>query len=327
MPEVDRGPAVLVVTRVDDFTADLVIKELNERRVPVVRLDPGEFPAGVTLNAVLGETGLGGSLRTTTRRIGLDRVRSVYWRRPSAYSSVKALSEPHADWSADQARYGLGGVLGALTGAHYVNHPWRNRDAEYKPAQLATAVQCGLAVPPTLLTNDPERARQFASDYGPAVYKPVRNTDHLGGDSRARTVWVEEVDPSDINKGVASTVHLFQQCVDKVADVRLTVVGNLLFAVRIDGAPCLDWRRNYDALSYTLIETPSKVADAVRAYLAAFGLVFGAFDFGLDHHGRWWMYECNPNGQWAWFPDPITEQIAVALADQLAHAGRRHERS
>ncbi|MFI6691864.1 ATP-grasp ribosomal peptide maturase [Streptomyces sp. NPDC050433] len=303
MPEADCEPTVLVVTKVDDFTADLVIEKLNERHVAVARLDPGEFPAGVTLNAVLGETGLSGSARTATRRIRLDRVRSVYWRRPGTYSGAKEMSAHHAGWCADQARYGLGGVLGALPGAHYVNHPWRNRDAEHKPAQLATAARCGLSVPPTLLTNDRGRARQFATEYGPVFYKPVWNSDHLTDDGRARTVWVEEVSPSEIDAGVASTVHLFQQRVDKVADVRLTVVGNQLFAVRIDGAPGLDWRRDYESLSYTLIDTPTEVAGGVRAYLAAFGLVFGAFDFGLDRVGRWWMYECNPNGQWAWFPD------------------------
>lgn len=328
MPEVGHGPAVvLVVTKVDDFTADLVIKKLNERQVPVVRLDPGEFPDSVTVNAVLGQTGLGGSVRTMTRRLDLERVRSVYWRRPNAYSGGTEFSERHAGWCSDQARYGLGGVLGALPGAHYVNHPWRNRDAEHKPAQLAAAVPCGLAVPPTLLTNDTEQARQFATDYGPVVYKPVRNTDHLGEDSRAHTVWVEEVAPSDLSTGVTSTVHLFQQRVNKVADVRLTVVGDQFFAVRIDGAPGLDWRRNYDALTYSLIETPPRIADGVRACLEEFRLVFGAFDFGLDHLGRWWMYECNPNGQWAWFPDPITERIAVALADRLQCAGGRYERS
>jgi hypothetical protein len=121
-------------------------------------------------------------------------------------------------------------------------------------------------------------------------------------------------------------MHLFQQRVDKVADVRLTAVGEHLFAVRIDGAQGLDWRRDYDALSYTLIETPPEVANGVRAYLDAFGLVFAAFDFGLDVQGRHWFYECNPNGQWAWFPDEITEQITAALADQLQYQGPRYDR-
>ncbi|MEV8389652.1 MULTISPECIES: ATP-grasp ribosomal peptide maturase [unclassified Streptomyces] len=318
-------PTVLVVSAADDVTADLVIQKLNARAVPVVRLDPGDFPSTVNVNAALDVGGLGGSMRTATRTVDLGRVRSVYWRRPSAYSAPEGMSEQDARWCLDQARYGLGGILGALPGAHYVNHPWRNRDAEYKPAQLATAARCGLAVPPTLITNDTERARQFAKKHGPVVYKPVRNTDYRGAGTRALTVWVDEVSPSDIGLGVARTIHLFQKRVDKTADVRLTAVDRRLFAVRIDGAPGLDWRRDYDALSYTLIETPPEVADGVRAYLDAFRLVFGAFDFGLDHQGRWWVYECNPNGQWAWFPDPVTEQIATALADQLQYSGKRHD--
>ncbi|WP_043267593.1 hypothetical protein [Streptomyces sp. CT34] len=48
------------------------------------------------------------------------------------------------------------------------------------------------------------------------------------------------------------------------------------------GSPGLDWRRHYDALSYSLIDTPARLAKGVRAYLDAFGLVFDAFDFGLD---------------------------------------------
>ncbi|MFE1960089.1 ATP-grasp ribosomal peptide maturase [Streptomyces sp. NPDC059479] len=318
-------PSVLVVSAVDDVTADLVIQKLNARAVPVVRLDPGDFPATVVVNAALDVDGLGGSVRTATRTVGLGRVRSVYWRRPSAYAATEGLAEQDARWCLDQARYGLGGVLGALPGARYVNHPWRNRDAEYKPAQLATATRCGLTIPPTLVTNDVERARQFARDHGPVVYKPVRNSDYLGQDADGLTVWVEEVSPSDIGAGVAHTIHLFQERVNKVADVRLTVVDDALFAVRIDGASGLDWRRDYNALSYTLIETPPEVAKGVRAYLDAFGLVFGAFDFGLDDRGRWWMYECNPNGQWAWFPDPITDRIAVALADQLHYSGKCHD--
>lgn len=318
------GQPVLVVTRLDDPTADVVIEELHARRVPVVRLDPGDFPATVTLNASFGRSGLGGQLRTASRVVDLSGVRSVYWRRPSPYRRSVDAPEQVAHWAVEQARFGLDGVLAALPGAHFVNHPRRNRDAEYKPAQLAVAARCGLAVPATLVTNDVAEARRFAREHGPVVYKPLRGTDFAGPDGRAHTVWVDEVAPDDIGHGVAQAPHMFQQKVDKIADVRLTVVGPEVFAVRIDGAPRLDWRRDYDALSYRLIGTPADVASGVRAFLDAFGLVFGAFDFGLGRDGRWWMYECNPNGQWAWFPQTITLRIAAAIADQLQNTGETH---
>ncbi|MFJ2264270.1 ATP-grasp ribosomal peptide maturase [Streptomyces sp. NPDC087844] len=313
---------VLVVTQLDDATADGVIEELNRRSVPVVRLDPGDFPAAVTVDARVGDVGLTGGVRTTTRAVALDRVRSVYWRRPGPYNAPNGLAGQDARWCVDQARYGLGGLLAALPGTHYVNHPWRNRDAEYKPAQLAAAARCGLRVPPTLLTNDPERARQFTDEYGPTVYKPLHNTDYSDPDGHALTVWVEEVEPHALGAGVAQTMHLFQQRVDKTADIRLTAVGDRLFPVRIDGSSGLDWRRRYDDLTYTLIDTPSDVASGVRTYLDAFGLTYGAFDFGLGPDGCWWWYECNPNGQYAWFPDPVTSRITAAIVDELQHPHR-----
>ncbi|GHJ36627.1 ATP-grasp ribosomal peptide maturase [Streptomyces sp. TS71-3] len=308
---------VLVVTRLDDATADVVIEELGRRGVPVVRLDPAEFPGSVTVAACVNGSGLTGEVRTATRVAALDRVRSVYWRRPGPYTAPPGLQDQDARWCVDQSRYGLGGVLTTLPGAHYVNHPWRNRAAEYKPAQLSMAARCGLRVPPTLLTNDVAQARRFIREHGPAVYKPLYNTEYANPRGHGLTIWVEDVAAEDLDDGVGHTMHLFQQRVDKVADIRLTAVGELLFAVRIDGSPGLDWRRHYDDLAYRLVDTPPDVARGVQGYLTEFGLTCGAFDFGLDATGAWHWYECNPNGQFAWFPDSITRQITAAIADRL----------
>lgn len=317
---------MLVVTRLDDATADVVIDELCRRSVPVVRLDPGDFPEKVLVAARVDGRRLTGEVRTESRELALGTVRSVYWRRPRPYSTPEGLDGQDADWCVQQARHGLGGILTSLPGAHYVNHPWRNRAAEYKPAQLTAAARHGLCVPPTLVTNAPERARQFIRDHGPAVYKPLYNSDYTDPGGQGLTVWVEEVDLAALDAGVGHTMHLFQSRVEKIADVRLTVVGRRLFAVRIDGSPGLDWRRHYDDLHYSLIDTPPEVADGVREYLDTFGLTYGAFDFGLDAAGRWHWYECNPNGQFAWFPDSITGLITEALADQLQHPDRRDHR-
>ncbi|MGW1143765.1 ATP-grasp ribosomal peptide maturase [Streptomyces sp. NPDC002454] len=309
------------MSQVDDPTADSVIDELNRRRIPVVRLDPGDFPERVAVRAQLGPDGLRGDIRTTTRVADLERIRSVYWRRPRPYAAPVGLSEQDARWCREEARYGLGGVLATLRGAHYVNHPWRNRDAEYKPAQLAAASNCGFDVPSTLLTNDPRSAGAFVRRHQSVVYKPLRSTDYQDSEGRALTVWVEEVEPTSMGSGVSHTVHLFQKRVHAVADLRVTVVGQEVFTVRIEGSPGLDWRRHYGELSYRSIDTPGHLAHRVRTYMESFGLVFGAFDFGVDRDGRAWFYECNPNGQFAWFPEPITQRIVSAIADRLQYAG------
>ncbi|MFJ6621432.1 hypothetical protein ACIQOW_28140 [Kitasatospora sp. NPDC091335] len=80
----DRQPAVLVLTCAYDPTADLVLRILAERQVPVVRVDPGaDLHRGAALTARYTAGGRRGILTTASRALDLGRVRSVWHRRPS----------------------------------------------------------------------------------------------------------------------------------------------------------------------------------------------------------------------------------------------------
>lgn len=311
--------AVLMVTEPDDPTADLVLTELFARGVPVVRADPGDFPAQLRLSARLDQPrGWSGELATATRQADLAAIRSVYWRRPRPYA-FPGLEGQDKQFAVAQARYGLGGVLAALPGALYVNHPLRALyAAEFKPLQLATAKELGFIVPPTLITADPQAARDFIKEVGAAVYKPLRLTPYQV-DGRDASIWVEPVTAEQIDDRVMATAHLFQAEVHKVADVRVTVIGpDREFCVRIDSnGGLLDWRKDYAALSYSVIDPPDGVSEALHAYLDRFGLVFGCFDFALDEENRWHWLECNPNGQWAWMVEPTGLPMIEAFADVL----------
>ncbi len=52
----------------------------------------------------------------------------------------------------------------------WINHPSKDAAANYKPVQLAAAARCGLDVPRSVITSDPEHARMFMGD-DTAVYK------------------------------------------------------------------------------------------------------------------------------------------------------------
>lgn len=307
---------VLVVTNLEDPTADLVIAELHDRSVPVVRLDSGDFPATVSCSAYIGgdTARWGGSVATPTRVAELGHVRALYYRRPSGFA-FPHLDPQHARFAIAQARYGLGGVIASLPDCLYVNHPNRIGDAEFKPAGLAAATACGFTVPPTLITNRPDEARAFVEEHGPVIFKPLSAPLYLV-DGKSQTVPVTEVDVDELDERVAGTMHLFQARIDKVADVRVTVIGNRTFAVRID-SDLLDWRTDYSTHTYTPVNPPPDVERALFAYLRRFGLVFGAFDFALSASGEWTFIECNPSGQWAWMEPPTGLPMTAALADLL----------
>ncbi|MEW2806722.1 ATP-grasp ribosomal peptide maturase [Streptomyces massasporeus] len=305
---------VLVVTSLHDPTADVVIGELHGRGVPVVRLDSGDFPATLSVEAEITEHGLGGRLLTPSRTADLANVRSMYYRRPTGFA-FPHLDEQDSRFAVTQARYGLGGVLASLPGCLYVNHPHGIGDAEFKPSGLATAVDAGFLVPPTLVTSSPDAAREFIKARGPVIYKPLWNPVYRV-DGVSSAIRVAEVTADDIDDNVAGAAHLFQERVPKVADVRVTVIGRHAFCVRIDSG-LLDWRTDYSRLTYTPVEAPPGIRPAIHRYMNRFRLVFGAFDFAVGEDGRWWFLECNPSGQWHWLEDATGLPMCAALADLL----------
>lgn len=310
---------MLVVTCLNDPTADVVISELHDRGVPVVRFDSADFPHALSVAATITTQGLDGTLSTPTRTAELSQARALYYRRPSGFA-YPHLDEQDARFAITQARYGLGGVLASLPGCLYVNHPHRIGDAEFKPAGLTAAAAVGFQVPPTLITTEPDAARAFIKRYGSTIYKPFATPAYFV-DGVSNTVQVAEVELDDIDATVAGTTHLFQQKVDKTADVRVTVIGSEVFAVRID-SDLLDWRTDYSQLRYTPVTPPPGITDALYAYLARFHLVFGAFDFAVDRTGTWWFLECNPSGQWYWLEPETGLPMLAAMADLLERKPR-----
>ncbi|MCK8680931.1 ATP-grasp ribosomal peptide maturase [Streptomyces lichenis] len=318
---------VLVITALEDVTADYVIAVLNERGVPVVRVDPVDIGHGLIFDARIsaGAPVWSGRLVTGSREVGLGEVAAVYYRRPTPYAArFGHLPAQQRDFAAAEARHGLGGVLNHLRGAFYVNHPGAVTAADFKPAQLQQAAQLGLAVPPTLITNDMEQARKFATDHGPVIYKTFRGLPS-GDDGHTGAIWAQRVDPGTFDDSLAVTAHLFQAEIAKTGDVRVTVVGKKVFAQQI-AAPegALDWRRgHWDALLHAPIAVPAAIEAALHRYLSAFGLVFGCFDFALTGDGdaveSWVFIECNPNGQWGWLPDAAA--ITEAFANLLQNGG------
>ncbi|MFJ1595352.1 ATP-grasp ribosomal peptide maturase [Streptomyces sp. NPDC088261] len=319
---------VLVVTALEDFTADMVIAALNEREVPVARVDPADIGSDLTFGFRIRPDSpvWTGRLRSTSREVELAEVGAVYYRRPTSYAARYAHLPPQQrDFAAAEARHGLGGVISHLYAATYVNHPAAVTRADFKPAQLQRFTQLGLTIPPTLVTNDAEVAREFAAEHSRVIYKTFRGLPR-DENGHSGAIWAQRVDPDTFDDSITVTAHLFQAEIAKTGDVRVTVVGRRVFAQQVaapDGA--LDWRRgNWDELIHAPIAVPPPVKEALYGYLDSFGLVFGCFDFALTGAGdvpeHWTAIECNPNGQWGWLPDAraITEAFADILSGKEA---------
>ena len=113
----------------------------------------------------------------------------------------------------------------------------------------------------------------------------------------------------------------FQSRIDKKYELRVTVVGQRVFAVKIDTQATeltkVDWRVHADLCPHSVYELPMKIHDFCLRFLKEFDLDYGAFDFIVDGEGEYVFLENNPFGQYLWLELetdlPITEEIIRLL--------------
>ncbi|MEU0042355.1 ATP-grasp ribosomal peptide maturase [Streptomyces werraensis] len=307
---------VLILTCEEDVTADMVVVHLNGAGVPVVRLDPADLTGGVSLSGEYVHGRFRGHLSAGGRLVSIGGLRSVWVRRPG--TPAERAPQPSA-WLTEEASQALYGMLRGCD-ARWMNHPDAARQARHKPWQLRLAQRCGLPVPATVITTFPRAAREFAERFPDLVVKPVSGA-HPQDPPRA--VPTSRVAPDTDFSAVAYGPTLLQRRIAKRADIRLTVVGDVLLAARKttarDADPqVVDVRFAAPGPPWESAEVPPRIADAVLDYMRRAELAYGAFDFAEDADGTWWFLECNQSGQFGFVEVETEQPIARTIAEWLS---------
>jgi glutathione synthase/RimK-type ligase-like ATP-grasp enzyme len=216
----------------------------------------------------------------------------------------------------------LAGLWHALD-AFWVNDPARDHVAHRKVLQLRRAQECGLTLPDTLITNDPARARMFVDGHGyrDVVYKAFSALEHEWRETRL--LRHEELGLLDY---VRYAPVIFQEYVEAVYDLRVTIVGDSVFPAAIHSQETsypVDFRMDMTNATIRPVDLPADVEARLKDYMRALGLQYGAIDMRLRPDGTYVFLEINPAGQWL-FVEQVTEQpIAATLARLLV----QHDRS
>lgn len=322
---------ILIVTNRRDLTADYLILELQRRQVRYARVNTEDIPT--QLRMTYDPTGRHENpvLESAFQCVSLEEVRSVWYRRPcppSVSLDIPVAAERSlAEAETAAAIEGLWHVLDC----YWVSRPVALREAESKPLQLAVAQELGFSIPATLVTNCPSRARAFLSRFPKTVCKPLRTGQIEYADETRGLIYTHLLDPAEQGTldNVAYASTLLQEHVPKQNDIRVTIIGNTVFAVAIasqeHASTKTDWRRgNPLLLHHSVHELPSEVASISVELLRAFDLEFGAIDLIQRPDGDYTFLELNPNGQWAWLQQMLPElPLRETLAALLLAGGER----
>ena len=123
---------------------------------------------------------------------------------------------------------------------------------------------------------------------------------------------------------------IFQEYVEALYDLRVTVVGDEVFAAAIhsqETAYAVDFRMDIESAEIEPVSLPVEVEERVRALLTRLGLVYGAIDMRRTPDDRYVFLEINPAGQWLFVEEKSGQPIASALAEVLVTRDRAGTRS
>ena len=312
--------AVLLVTVSYDVAPKYVAASLDRLGVRHFRLDTDRFPGEVKATY---DPHLGVTIRDGDQIICSNEIRSVWYRRMRTPVLPGTLDCGTREFCQRESRAFLEGVLASLPTDHWLSHPTAVAKAERKPYQLGVAARMGFVIPATTMTNDESSVRTIA-DHHEIVAKAV-SSGYVRSPEGNRAIFTSAVSSGDIAQldGLSMAPVTFQEMVEKVSDIRVTVVGEDVFAAEILSqdreSSRVDWRATDDPeLKHRHHDLPHDVADLCRKLVADLGLGFGAIDFALTEDGSYVFFEINPNGEWLWIEDQLGLPISDAIARTLS---------
>ena len=261
-------------------------------------------------------------IKNANRSVALNEIMTVWWRVKPNFSEAPKDVEEVASKNFIQREWML--LLETL--GFYLDHCfWMNRRGSdhllrSKPYQLHQAQSFGFKIPRTIISNNFDAITEHFSSYKEILYKPLSY--YISPPKKilyANSVAMEDLPQHKENISIAPCI--FQKYIDKHYELRITVVGDNIFPVKIysqeNPNAKLDWRREQLHLQYEAVTLDPALEKKILAFHEAMGLAYGAYDFIAENDGTYTFLEVNPVGQWLWLETILKLDISNAVAQLL----------
>lgn len=316
---------VLLITNKDDVTTDFVVNRLNKIGEEYYRLNTEDLVLNVGVNFDIERNEYVLIDHEKNQNINLSSITSIYYRRPTLPKiNIDSLSEGENKFVIREIAYMLEGLYKILDDRFWISPVPSIREAENKIYQLLVARKIGFDIPISLITTSKVKAEIFLKYLkGNCVIKPIKNG-KIDDYENPMVVFTSLITPSDIGllDRVKSCPTYLQSKIEKVADIRVTVVGKKVFSTKIYSQDfeetIIDWRKGENTkIKHERIKLPYEIEVKCIKLLDYLGLNFGAIDFILDSDMRYTFLEINPNGQWGWIEKRLGYDISGEIVQLL----------
>ncbi|MFO1499298.1 MAG: RimK domain-containing protein ATP-grasp [Verrucomicrobiota bacterium] len=302
-----------------DLSAETVRTALVDKGADVWFLDQtAALQTEISLS--IGELGCRSSLLNGVLRCGgdslpLSQVTAVYIRAMD-FRLLPALAQLRHDspeWAHAAALEDLLVAWMEMTSARVVNRPSAMGPNNSKPFQAAQLRELGFITPRTLITTDPDAARQFLRHHREVIYKSISSV-------RSIVTRLRADDPTAYERlaDVANCPTQFQEYIAG-EEYRIHTVGKQVFASRII-SDADDYRHPERSNTQTQIvpaEVPSGLGALCSRAAHALDLAIAGFDLRRGPDGTWYCFEVNPAPGYGHYQLLTGQPMGAALADLL----------
>jgi hypothetical protein len=319
---------VLILTNPTDLHSLVVKRGLEHKGIDTILWHTSDFP---TLQA--GSVGLQGESRWweiagPEIEIRNNAASTVWLRRPEPPVLPASIDPADHTFALRECSLFLRTLYNEIgTNAFWVNPLKSQGKTILRTEQLKAAAGAGLKIPRTLCTNDPAKIREFLQKHRSGViYKTFFAISWKTSEGMAivfSSVLKEEDLPEDLV--LRATPGIFQELIPKAFELRVTAIGNRLFAVKLRSQETetgkIDWRVAGEAVPMEPTDLPRQVATACRRVMRTLGIVFGCFDLIVTPDGEFVFLEVNEMGAFLWIEEQLPElRLLDAFCEFLVQA-------
>jgi glutathione synthase/RimK-type ligase-like ATP-grasp enzyme len=191
--------------------------------------------------------------------------------------------------------------------AKLINKPSAEASNHSKLFQSRIIHTCGFPVPESLVSNDWETIRLFASGFKGLIYKSM---------SSIRSI-VKEISLSELHSRADKIGPGFFQEKISGKNIRVHVIGGQVFSCLIESNE-IDYR--YAPHMISTIEIPSDIQSKCLLLTQKLGLLIAGIDLMVTADLKWYCLEVNPNPGFSFYDVSDEKNIARAVAELLTNS-------
>jgi len=309
---------------------DQIAQAVKVRGAETLRFDTDRFP--MACQATFRQDGEAESLVWSDGQasVRLDPDDAVWYRR-ARYAAKLPMSMDKQLRAAcvEESESLLRGMLAAAP-CFVLDPPDLVKLCGHKPRQHQLARAVGMSTPRTLMTNDPAQAQEFLNSCAHGAIAKMLSPFAIYTDkNEEQVVFTTALNEQHVAKlqGLRYCPMVFQERIAKQLELRITVVGNRMFAAAVDSMATpgaeVDWRERGVTLiqSWVPYTLPQQVEQRLQEYMDRIGMQYSAIDVIVEPSGRHVFLEANPAGEFFWLQCnsphfPLTEAVADVLTNQ-----------